>query len=330
MFSRSQSEPDGALPAGAPQGPAEPAVTGGDAARAFDQVLSELQPPGTPSTETGVAGVSASATEHAATLRATRDAHQEAQAMLAMANEARRQASEEAERIVLEARDAADRSRQEVSGWAAAQRAKVDALAADLVASANKDADAIRAEALRTSMAEAEETARLHIAAAADQAQRDSDEIRGQARNVLQRAIELSEESAEAIGDLSSTVSDILSRLQDVRGSMTQLLADNPRSDAFDEPAPLGDEPAPLGDEPALLGDEDALPGDEDALAGDEDALAGDEDAPLGDDVADDEVGDIAPSEEELLVMRGESLADDEPLDRQLGSMFRRHGRRGD
>ncbi len=87
--------------------------------------------------------------------------------MLAMATEARTAASEEAERIVIEARDAADRTRQELAGWAAAQRAKVDALVADMVESANRDADAIRAEALRTSMAEAEETARAHIAEAA-------------------------------------------------------------------------------------------------------------------------------------------------------------------
>ena len=322
MFSRSQSEAEGA----------ESTATGGEAARAFDQVLSELQPAGAPAPETGVAGVSASATEHAATLRATRDAHQEAQAMLAMANEARRQASEEAERIVLEARDAADRSRSEVSGWAAAQRAKVDALAADLVASANKDADAIRAEALRTSMAEAEETARLHIADAADRAQRDAEEIRGQARNVLQRAIELSEESAEAIGDLTSTVSDILARLQDVRGSMTQLLDENPRSAAFDEPDEP-DEDAPDAAEDAADTDEVAADTDEVAVDGDEGAAEGDEGAPDADDLAaddPDELGDIAPSEEELLVMRGESSAEEEPLDRQLGSMFRRHGRRGD
>ncbi|MEZ0579086.1 hypothetical protein [Nocardioides sp. MH1] len=327
MFSRTPSDAEGAAPEGVASAPAE--TTGGETARAFDQVLSELQPPGAPPAELGVAGVTASASEHAATLRATRGAHQEAQAMLAMANEARQQASEEAERIVIEARDAAERTRQEISGWAAAQRAKVDALVADLVESANKDADAIRAEALRTSMAEAEETARAYLAEAAARAQEDADGIRGEARNVLQRAIELSEESAEAIGDLTTTVADIMSRLQDARASMAQLLAETPR--------PPADEVDEVEDDIAAAAGE-ADEGRPDETADSEDA-ADTEDAENAEDAeGTDDADDGGHAEAEVVDPTGvppepadaSATLADELLDRQLGSMFRRHGRRVD
>lgn len=317
MFSRSGPPSEGASPAGA-SGPPEPA--GSEAARAFDQILSDFQPSGAPRSAPDVDSVAAEATEHATTLRATRDAHQEAQAILAMATETRKRATEEAERIVLEARDAAERVRQELAGWAAAQRAKVDALAAEMTESANRDADAIRAEALRTSMSEAEETARLYIANAAEKARTEAEGIRGEARNVLHRATELGEEVAEAVGDLTTTVSDIMTRLQSARTSMAQLLAENRPAvteieefDRFDDADEAG-------------GADEADPGDEGAG---------------GDELDDTEVGASSHEETEQAVddhlgvgqLRVEERSNHGPgvrPDRQLGSMFRRHGQRGE
>jgi hypothetical protein len=309
MFSRSQPPSEGTPPAGT-SGAAE--TTGGEAARAFDQVLSELHPPGAAPSDPDVASVAAKATEHAETLRATRDAQQEAQAMLAMASEARKDASEQAERIVLEARDAAERTRQELAGWAAAQRAKVDALAADMVESANRDADSIRAEALRTSMVEAEETARLYVAEAATRAQRDADATRGEARNVLHRATELGQEAAEAIRDLTTTVSDIVTRLQDARASMEQLLAEIPAVEPEDSEEP--------GDAEESEGSADA----DEAVDADETAEteAADEEDDLSDEVEEAEDADLAAED-------NDPLSEEQP-DRQLGSMFRRPGQRGD
>ncbi len=192
--------------------------------------------------------------------------------MLAMATEARSAASEEAERIVIEARDAADRTRQELSGWAAAQRAKVDALVADLVESANRDADAIRAEALRTSMAEAEETARAHIAEAAERAQQEAAEIRGDARNVLNRAVELGDEVSEVFEDLSTRVGDIMTRLHEARVSMEQLLDEAGAPD--DEPADddvEDDDADDIADESADEETDEDTESDEDTDGDDED-----------------------------------------------------------
>lgn len=317
MFSRSQPPSEEPTPAGTP-GAAEP--SGGEAARAFDQVLSDLHPPGAAPSDPDVASVAANATQHADTLRATRDAHQEAQAMLAMATEARKDASEQAERIVLEARDAAERTRQELAGWAAAQRAKVDALAADMVESAHRDADAIRAEALRTSMVEAEETARLYVAEAATRAQRDADATRGEARNVLHRATELGQEAAEAIRDLTTTVADIVGRLGEARASMEQLLAEIPV--ALESDAPEGSSDPDEPDEPDELDEEadDSDETDDGAKAGDADdaddadAVAEAAGAPAADEADDDLMADLSDPEP------------DERPDRQLGSMFRRTG----
>lgn len=317
MFSRSGSQPEGDPPAGTPA-PTDPPRS--DAERAFDQVLSELQPPGAPPTDPDPQTTAASASEHAATLRATRDAHQEAQEMLTLATETRRHATEEAERIVLEARDAAERTRQELAGWAAAQRAKVDALAADMVESANRDADAIRAEALRTSMAEAEETARAYVAEAAEKAHQEAEAIRGDARHVLNRANELGAQAAEAIADLTSTVSDIVERLQGTRAAMADLLAENP-------PAPGGDVDASDLAEPPV--DEDEEPVAEKAPRQDEAAdQASDEELDATQDAGLDVVTGAPPDEDRATDDRPGAV--EVPADRQLGSLFRRHGQRGE
>ena len=243
--------------------------------------------------------------------------------MLAMATEARSAASEEAERIVIEARDAADRTRQELSGWAAAQRAKVDALVADLVESANRDADAIRAEALRTSMAEAEETARAHIAEAAERAHQEADAIRGDARHVLNRAVELGDEVSEVFEDLSARVGDIMTRLHEARVSMEQLLDQTGAPDdgpADDDVEAEGEADADdVEDESADTGSDEDTEADEDTESDEDD---GDEDE---DDDEDEDAPDDEPSGAE-----GIYPAVDEQMDRQLGSLFRRHGPRSE
>ena len=322
MFSRPRPPSEGAEPTSTSE---PPGAHGADAARAFDQVLSELQPPDQPAREPDAASVTASATEHAATLRATRDAQKDAQALLAMANETRQAASEEAERIVLEARDAAERSRQELAGWAAAQRAKVEALAADLAESARHDADAIRAEALRTSMMEAEDTARRYVAEAAANAQTDADAIRAEARNVLNRATELGEDASEAVRDLTTTMADIMSRLQATRSSMEQLLTETRADDLdyFDEP---------VVDEDGAIDEMESteIPGDPPEI----DEVVGeteDEDE-YGAEATGDEVGQV-DTDTDTGADRDVRASDpffDEQADRQLGSMFRRHGQRGD
>ena len=235
--------------------------------------------------------------------------------MLAMATEARTAASEEAERIVLEARDAADRTRQELAGWAAAQRAKVDALAADMIESANRDADAIRAEALRTSMAEAEETARAHVAEAAQRAQLEADAIRDDARQVLHRAVELGDEVTEAFEDLATGGGGIMTRLHEARVSMEQLLDENraPDGEPSDEDSP-GD-----GDGAEIAEGEDGA--DENV---DPDEAAGDELGEAAEDGAVDDGEDEYDAADEVLPDV------DEQTDRQLGSLFRRHGQRSE
>lgn len=310
MFSRPGPETEDEQQAAGPGATEAPRA---DAARVFDQVLTDLQPPTTSPAAPDVEGVTASATEHAATLRATRDAHTEAQEMLAVATAARNAATEEAERIVLEARDAADRTRQELAGWAAAQRAKVDALAADMAESAGRDADAIRAEALRTSMAEAEETARAYVAEAAERAQQDGEAIRAEARSVLNRATELSRAAAEAMADLAAGVAAVMERVESTRAAMAQLLSENP--------APEGDvstQPEDEVEDAAALDDADE---DSDTTDLEEDHVDADEV-----DAADDT--DEPAYDEDAEAVTPQPAA--ERADRQLGSMFRRHGQRGE
>ena len=234
--------------------------------------------------------------------------------MLAMANEARTAASEEAERIVLEARDAADRTRQELAGWAAAQRAKVDALVADMVESANRDADAIRAEALRTSMAEAEETARAHIAQAAAEAQSQADAIRGDARQVLHRAVELGDEVTAAFEELTTNVGDTMTRLHESRVLMEELLAENRAPDPE-----AGDVDSPEDSDSADVAEGE---GDDDEIV-DPDKAAGDEFGEFDEFPEDDGEDEYDAADEVLPDV-------DEQTDRQLGSLFRRHGQRSE
>ncbi|NYJ01419.1 hypothetical protein HNR19_002117 [Nocardioides thalensis] len=321
MFSRPGPETEDEQQA-AGSGTSEPPRA--DAARVFDQVLTDLQPPSASAGLPDVKDVTASATEHAATLRATRDAHAEAQEMLSVATAARKAATEEAERLVLEARDAADRTRQELAGWAAAQRAKVDALAADLAESASRDADAIRAEALRTSMAEAEETARAYVAEAAERAQQDGEAIRAEARSVLHRATELSRTAAEAMADLAAGVAAVMERVESTRAAMDQLLSENP---------------APEGAAEQLDGTADDVAADSDAAEDDQaDGDAATDVTTAADDAGtDDPDGDSTMADGEDAEEYADEGADPvasttapERADRQLGSMFRRHGQRGE
>ncbi|MBM7515814.1 hypothetical protein [Nocardioides nitrophenolicus] len=163
--------------------------------------------------------------QHAATLRATRDAHRDAQAILALAGQVRDEASGAAEAIVLEAREAAERTRLEVAEWAAEQRTKVDALVHDLAEAATLDADVIRAEALRTSMTEAEETARHYVAEATVRAEQAARRIRSEAHLVLEHATELCDEVTEAIADLTWAAAAVSSRIEGARARMADVLA---------------------------------------------------------------------------------------------------------
>jgi hypothetical protein len=172
--------------------------------------------------------------QHAATLRATREAHRDAQAILTLVGQVRDEASEAAESIVIEARDAAERTRVEVAEWAVQQRIRVDALVADLAEAAALDADVIRAEALRTSMAEAEETARHYVADATTLAQHTAGEIRAEARLVLETATELCDEVTEAIADLTWAAAAVSSRIEGARARMAEVLAEH----ALPEPEP--------------------------------------------------------------------------------------------
>ncbi|WP_418059593.1 hypothetical protein [Pimelobacter simplex] len=274
-----------------------------EAAAAFDDVLAELQggadapeatptsgpptspPPSSPPPSAPPAEASASApapapaplsvTEHAATLRATRDAQQQAQEMLTMAAQARNDATEQAEQIVVEARDVADRvraeadaeaerTRREAIDWVKAQRARVEVATDTLTKEAERDAENIRTEAMRAAMAEAEQTARLYVGEAAARGARDAEEIRGRAREVLHQAADLGAgvqtsmtEVAHALDLAMAAVKDQLRAIDalleetrrnppvpDVAAAATAATAGETEAEAETEPETEGDEPA--------------------------------------------------------------------------------------
>lgn len=165
--------------------------------RSLDEMLERIREAGT---EPGASVPATDALiEHTDILRATRDAQQQAQDMLAMATRVRTAASEQAEQMLREAREQArmltadvdqhsSRVRAEVAEWAAEQRTQVQAVVAQLIADAHREADQIRAEALGRAMAEAEETARRYIADAVARGSRDAELIRNEARELVDRA----------------------------------------------------------------------------------------------------------------------------------------------
>lgn len=204
-----------------------------EAAATIDDILADLQSPPTPPAPTaapgttpGTAPAAGSApqapapfqpTDHAATLRATRDAQQQAQEMLAMASHTRTAASEQAEQIVVEAHTAAERmradaardaerTRREAADWVATQRTRVDALITEATEAVDAEVEDIRAEALRSAMAEAEQTARLYVGEAASRGARDAEAIRANAREVLDQARVLASDLQGVVRELAEAL----------------------------------------------------------------------------------------------------------------------------
>ncbi|WP_278257923.1 hypothetical protein [Nocardioides convexus] len=109
--------------------------------------------------------------------------------MLSLAAQERTAATEQAEQIVLEAREVAERLRAEAEAeaeaaraeaveWVKTQRARVEEATSTMARDAERDAEGIRAEAMRSAMAEAEQTARLYVGEAAARGARDAEDIR--------------------------------------------------------------------------------------------------------------------------------------------------------
>lgn len=254
------------------------------AAAAFDDVLAELQgsesapeaptspaptaPPTTapsgpsgprpsappPSAPPAEPPAPLSVTEHAATLRATRDAQQQAQEMLTMAAQARNDATEQAEQIVVEATDVADRVRADATAeaertrleaieWVKAQRARVEVATDTLTKEAERDAENIRTEAMRAAMAEAEQTARLYVGEAAARGARDAEEIRGRAREVLHQAADLGAGIQTSMSDVAHALDVAMAAVKDQLQAIDALLEETRRNPPV--PAVTAAEPAP-------------------------------------------------------------------------------------
>ena len=178
-----------------------------------------------------------STSEHADTLRAARDTQHRAQELFALAAQARSDATEQAEQVIEEAQRAADalrsdaereaeRTRNELSGWASAQRSRVEALVSDVLETARTDADDIRAEALRTAMAEAQETARVYVAEATARGARDAEIIRQQARDLLTRASELGTGIGATLQGLADSFGQVTADLDGRRAELERILAE--------------------------------------------------------------------------------------------------------
>ena len=227
-----------------------------EAAASIDGILADLQAPAatapTVTASTGPAVPDASATrppagttpsapaalpDHAATLRATRDAEQQAQDMLAMASRTRTAATEQAEQIVLEAQAAAERmrsdaardaerTRREAADWVATQRTRVDALITEATEAVDAEVEDIRAEALRSAMAEAEQTARLYVGEAASRGARDAEAIRAGAREVLDQARELAAGLQASVRELAESLARTSSDAEERVAAIDRLLAE--------------------------------------------------------------------------------------------------------
>jgi glutamyl/glutaminyl-tRNA synthetase len=237
-------------------------------ASAFDDVLAELgskaaeapaestDPTAAGDSTDGADGADSAATpsvtdritEHAETLRATRDAQHRAEEMLALAATARSEATDQAEQIVLEAKTAAEQvrtaadedaetTRREAVEWVKEQRARVESATAQLTRNAERDAENIRTEAMRSAMIEAEQTARLYVGEAAARGARDAEEIRGTAREVLHRAAELGSDLQTSLGELVRVLQLATGAVSDQLRAIDELL-DEVRRDSSATPAP--------------------------------------------------------------------------------------------
>lgn len=217
--------------------PAEPAADAGKAEAAAAPEAAAAAP-----------SVTDRITEHAETLRATRDAQHKAEEMLALAATARSEATDQAEQIVLEAKSAAEqvraeadeeaeRTRREAVEWVKEQRDRVESATALLTRNAERDAENIRTEAMRSAMIEAEQTARLYVGEAAARGARDAEEIRGTAREVLHRAAELGADLQTSLGELVLVLQLATGAVSDQLNAIDQLL-DEVRRDSAPEPEP--------------------------------------------------------------------------------------------
>lgn len=239
-----------------------------DAAATIDDILADLQAPAHPPVPTTPSGPTAAPAtppgtgpvpqapaplqpvDHAATLRATRDAQQQAQEMLAMASHTRTAASEQAEQIVVEAHTAAERmradaardaerTRREAADWVSTQRTRVDALIAEATEAVDAEVEDIRAEALRSAMAEAEQTARLYVGEAASRGARDAEAIRGNAREVLDRARVLATDLQGAVRELAEALARTTGAAEQKLAAIDELLAQVQLSESAHAPTPL-------------------------------------------------------------------------------------------
>ncbi|MBM9459511.1 hypothetical protein JK386_06320 [Nocardioides sp. zg-536] len=213
----------------------------------FDEAVGSFpSPPTEPAGSGELLGAGAGALpaqEHTETLRATRDAQQQAQQLLAVAAQARTEATEQAEQILLEARSAADalrvaseseatRIRRAASEWVQQQRNRVETTVAELLGAAEEDADRIRTEAMRNAMAEAEETARFYISEAAARGARDAEATRARARELLQRAIGLAGDVDGNLRDATATLTGLAGDLQGWTSGLERLLEEVRTHDA--------------------------------------------------------------------------------------------------
>lgn len=249
-----------------------------DAAARIDDILADLQSPPIPGAPPGPTPTPASAPgagpapqalaplqpiEHAATLRATRDAQQQAHEMLAMVSHTRTAASEQAEQIVVEAHDAAERmradaardaerTRREAADWVTTQRTRVDALITEATEAVGAEIEDIRAEALRSAMAEAEQTARLYVGEAASRGARDADAIRANAREVLDQARGLATDLQGAVRDLAEALTRTAAATEEKLVALDDLLAQVQLSGSAYSSPPA---PAPAVTPPTRPGD---------------------------------------------------------------------------
>jgi hypothetical protein len=208
------------------------------------------------------------ATTHAAALRATLDAQKQAQRMLALATKVRGEASAQAEQILLGARAAADRlraeaeraaelARDELAAWAAAQRRSLEQGVTEVLESARQEAEAIRADAQRSAMTEAERTAERYVAEVIATGRSQADAIRADARALLDQSGTMIGASAhlvhrfvDEIGSLMVALQERLDALAELSGRAGEGAEDGARN-VTEGPADTGpDERADTGDEP--------------------------------------------------------------------------------
>lgn len=240
------NEPAHAAPAPAPPASAPPAsgpVTTAEVEDLLRKLAESTRAASTSGSGEALDELVGDTTGHADRLRATMNAQQEANELLAVAQRVRGAAAEQAEQILAEARQSAERLleetrqatervRREAADQARLQQEQVETLVRDLRESATRDADRIRGEALGTAMAEAERTARQYTAQAIAQGTRDADAIRDEARDLLHQSTSLMALAAGSLQELAGTISTFVDGLQTQTKAMEVLRDDAERREA--------------------------------------------------------------------------------------------------